>query len=525
MRSSRIAIIEIDMVEVPTLPYLNFLLGGDNAMFAFDWGQHGGNNIRPHHTEKNPVVFDYRYIIRDTTGAALPAVNDLGIAGLPNGPAPPGGQVQAFDNSLFGQAIAILARAFPIPQDMEGAFLLEVMNMFAENYRGVDDQWEAGDSEEGRCFGGLMHEGEVTVPTGDLSTSMFTRLTDNRQDTIDAKEIAAKILGMTVDIHEIRKVAEVVNFVIQHSCRRIGLTIPIVFPRVDWAATHVAGVNRPVDDVNSRRDLNERLGRAGGNGEASVLMHMADILTCKMFNAKLPGPFMVMDFSSNDNNRRAPTHGQTNLGECLVSVHAAQLPPGMLSPEMIGYAGIPYNIGTMNKELKFQFNNGYYEAKLVSGCDVKNPNESNAQFVGGNGQGALGHSIMLRRDANNDDDDVYRVGVTQAMPKGGNLARMGAIVVHHRIARYAFGEDDNFNALDQMTHTHIELYSDFDWLSAGDLSFMAPNNARGKAIASSVDTKNKISTYVWAKIMDSQITGRSPMLMVARVHKRRKIDG
>jgi hypothetical protein len=417
----------------------------------------------------------------------------------------------------------ILARHLPVEDDCEGAWWLVVQGVFAEPFRGVAAGVNCGDSVAGSSWSAMVHEGPVDVPKGDLSTCVLTKFTSERIDVLKTSDKADQLVSMLRSIGNMRKSVEMFALTIQLSLRQCGITVPIVMPDVDWAGMFPAAIPPLIDDVAERGNTYRSLVMGGNGGMCSVVMNMVDIMARKWFAARIPSCLMMIDVGTYQADG-CPTQGQTNLGECLVSVHAGQVPVGMISDAVVGMAGMPFNIGYCLSELKFaNRRDGYYaEVKpntivevLPSGSRVFNPES---------GAGLLGHTIYLRRNANELDDNAYAVASSNARINPEGPLTVGVRVQHERIWRYAFAEDNAYAETNAIAHTAMELYADFDWLTSHDLTLILPSSQRGRGVAVSTDQKMKVAAYVLARILDSPIAGSGANIFISKFAKRRKLE-
>lgn len=525
IRIGELAVIEIRPDEFDYIPVINYLLGGRVACFAYDFNQYNGVDRIPHLTRAEPNGLEYRYLIRDAINANLPPVNDRGLSGLPNGgPVAPGNPVLGRVESDWLMALGIIARSFPIKVDVESAAWLHTVATFAEKFRGVDEAVEHGDSEAGRAWNALVHEGDVAVPSGDLSCCMFTKLRDQTDEVVEARTLAHKIFHMTKDIVVMRRTAEMCIYAMQLACRQVGLTIPIMFPRVPWATIHPAGVPAPVNEDGLRMDYLDMLGRTNKANEPTVMWQVADALVGALYGAKLPGSLMVIPVGTRRAGpRRVPTDGETNIGECLVSVSGVQLPPDILQESAVGIPGVHHHVNAMNREMVFQNRGDGYEVRGFSNCSIETSDTGIEEFVGNPGTAMLGHTITLRRDENEEDDDIWGVSAGQPAKTGFDRV-MGVRIPHVRVDRPGASPDNMFLGIDDRVLTHNELYADFEWLSSRELTLVLPNSNYGKGIATSKDRKEKLAAYMEAQVKTDEFMGRTSSLLTPRKIKKSRIE-
>jgi hypothetical protein len=250
-------------------------------------------------------------------------------------------------------------------------------------------------------------------------------------------------------------------------------------------------------------------------------MGMADAMVYKLYGVKLPGAIQTVACGTFA-NVVSPIHGEVNLGECLVSVHAAQIPSGMMKDTCIGLAGVPFNLGKEAREMLL--------ANRVDGYQVTGSSTTIVQvdghtdyFAPGPSVSMLGHAIILRRDEQQNEDNAYSVS-PDGVAMAGERAHYGNLVPHERINRYAFSRTDNFDDLDGLYLTHLELYSDFDWINGTDLALVVPNTEAGKSTATSKDKKERMVAYVAADLQLDELRGRSTNLLTSKVTKRARLE-
>lgn len=518
-------LVEITKDQLYLAPYINYLLGAGVGTFGYEnFGNQAGAARRPHIARRTPVPFTYSYLITDGEEGGAFTVVGLGLAGLPGvGGALLGGQVVAgWDWETMGAALRVLAGAVPMCDDMEGAWMLAMIDCFAEPYRGVQNGSAIGSQERFTAYSALMSVGCRSIPKGNLSCCMLTRMTTGSTNAIMAREKAGKLFTLADDIYIARLCIEPLIYALQLSLRQCGATVPVVLPEADFGQLHINAVPGPIPGQTDRSGLHLDLCGMGNKDGPSVCMAMLDLMTVKLYKCAVAAPFLMLRIGNDAGAETCPLVGEVNMGECFTSVHPAQLPLGMMGPEAFGIAGVQYKLGEQFEEMEIVQNpNGYY-VRGIPGTVVR-MSGGRRELVGESGVAMLGHTITLRR-ASGIDSDQCRIMMSTVDQNGRRETIAGTVIGHARPNCFAFAPMNSFaaNAIREPM-TRLDLFSDFDWLTSHDLTLMLPRSAIGAKFAKSREGRLRRAAYVWADYLDTVNVGVGASLVVRHLPKRRKI--
>lgn len=493
-------LVEIMKDQLHLVPYINYLLGAGCGTFSYDnFGVQAGAARVPHIAKRNPVPLTYSYFITDGEEGGGFTVVDLGLANLPAAGGA-GFAAQVVDNwswEMMGAAVRVLAGAAPMRSDMEAAWMLAVIDCFAEPYMGVQNGAAIGSDQKYTAYSALMSVGVRSVPKGNLACCMLTRMTCGHNDILEARDTAAKLFALADDINTARVCIEPLIYALQLSMRQCGATVPIVLPNADFAQLHIAGVPAPIPNNSDRSGLNMQLCGIGTTEGPSVCMAMLDMMTVKLYDCAVAGPFLMLRIGNDGAAALCPLVGNVNMGECFTSVHPAQLPVGMMGKEALGLAGVQYHLGEQFAEMQIARTPYGFYVRGVPGTAVNDRNGL-PEFEGESGVAMLGHTITLRRASGIDSNDC-KIMMSAISSSGRREVVAGTVIAHARPACYAFAPPNSF-ALNSMREpmARLDLFADFDWLTSNDLTLLLPKTQGGANFAASHGGRVRKPAYVWA---------------------------
>ncbi|KAL3792086.1 hypothetical protein ACHAW5_000512 [Stephanodiscus triporus] len=497
-------LVEITKDQLYLAPYINYLLGANCDTFTYaNFGNQRGTARKPHIARKGPVPLTYSYLIVDGEEGGGFGVMDLGIAGLPGvgGAALADQQVQGWDWEVMGAAVNLLAGAIPMLDDMEGAWMLAMIDCFAEPYHGVQNGSAIGSDERYTAYSALFSVGSRAIPKGNLLSCILTRMTCGHTDVVNARSIAAELFILANDIHRVRVCVEPLIYALQLAMRQCGATVPLVFPSANFGQLHMAGIPVPIPNNSDRSGVHLDLCGLGNSDGPSVCMAMLDLMTVKLYECAVASPFLMLRIGNDEAAATCPLLGEVNVGECFTSVHPAQLPIGVMGKEAQGLAGVQYQLGEQYKEMVIASSPQGFYVRGIPGT-VASERYGRIEFQGESGVGMLGHTITLRRASGIDSQDC-RIMMSAITSSGRRETIAGFIIDHARPECYAFALPGGFagnNLRDPMTR--LDLFADFDWLTNNDLTLLLPKAPGGASFAISAAGRDKRASYVWADYLD-----------------------
>jgi hypothetical protein len=516
-------IIELDIPEADLIPYIDYLLGAGPDTFAWQWGASGGNARRPHLVMKRPVNINYGYVIRDNLNVAPAAVPiDPALPGLPaNIGIPANTVVGDWSQDLLERAIMVLARSMPIASDIEAGCIKTAIDVSAEQFRGVILQENCGRNEANSGYNAFLDQGETPMPHGNHICNMGTMITEGSTATRAAISRARQCMDMMRRVEGIRALAEMHILPLQLACRQLGLTAAISFPNLQ----NVNANNVPALGVTSASrggTLHSLVAKTVD--EPSQLLLTTSLMMQIIYGTVLPESAMYFKYGNIREDAHFPLPQEANIGECLTSVHAAQVTNNMLQPEAVGLAGIPNNLDVLAAEARVAMT-GVSNATIVG--------ESNSTVSDGEAQALpglhmLGHAIIMTRDSMLQAGDVFEVEVAGFKTVNDGEAthdqtRASAVPLDLH-SRYAFCESNNFNA-GALKCRAMTLFADFDIQRFCDLRLSLPNSPSVSGYLTSADNRARVPGFVAAMIAGNfgALTGNIGIVLMQRSTKRRKV--
>lgn len=519
--------IELDQPEVDLIPYIDFLLGAGPNTFTWAWGQHDGNDRQPHLISKTPVRFSYGYLIRDNLNAGPATPINPALPGLAAGLAIPANTVVGnFDWDLINRALMVLARSMPVASDIEAACIKVAIDVFAEPYRGVLRSEVCGADNNNWGYNAFFDQNTVMLPSGNVTCCVGTLLTENLASTASAQTCVHRCSDMIRDVGGFRAIAEMHILMLQMSCRQLGVTIPMSFPLV--ATNTVYNANVPAANVTAATMGGLLADVAVSNRDyPSELMLTQSMLMEVAYNAVLPETALYFEYGNRPTDpadSHCPLLGEANIGECFVSVHAAQTVNGLLTVDAIGLAGIPNRLDAIAQETEILFTG---MTKPTVDGESKSRLDANGAADCQSGVHMLGHATLFLRDDNLVNGDVFEVEVAGFIKEGKEDPKTRALAVSMDVVgRNAFSQDGTFN--DQGTHllTH-SLYADFDRQRFSDLRLTLPNSSSVASYGNDPIARRRVPGFVGAMIANSfkAMTGNIGVTLKQRSTKRARITG
>lgn len=519
INSGQLFVVEIDATEIDLLPALTYLLGGTNCLH-FNWGSSGGNERVPHLAAKAPVSFNYMIIERDNLAA--PAVN-MPVINYPGLQAGAAGGAQAlltrFGQSQIESALAVLARSAPCRSDISAAALKVVVDMRAEPFRGVADTVNntCGRSDTLGGWNANLDVGRVTVPSGSFACCMATRMTEDSACTMIAKQTVQSVAVLLRDVSTANALADMYVLALQHATRAVGLDAAISFPNMQVSRAEVPAL--PSDCVTARNALSALTGCTRRNpSELNIVTSMM----CEMlYGGTLPETARYLAYGAFNEVEGCPLLNEAALGECLTSVHPAQLPSSVFTKAAIGMAGFPNRSDVIAKEMTILNTGSVYTVIGKSGSTLSAAGAATLNP----GVHMLGHAVILTRDSGLNDGDVFQVQVS-ALPRA-DVATVSAVGHSFTFPKHlAFTSNPNFTG-GGVERRAMTLFTDFDYRRLADLRLAVPLTARGATVVSNAEARSRVPGFVAAQIVDSFATlaGNAGVVLVQRSRKRSVEDG
>lgn len=153
------------------------------------------------------------------------------------------------------------------------------------------------------------------------------------------------------------------------------------------------GVSAPAAGHSPPATIMENLLYATPDGPGEVMM-MASLVCEILFDSVLSELFRYLEYGNDSPTASPPMLGEVNIGECLTSVHAAQLPGSFLSSKCVGMVGIPYDLDGLAGDLNLA---GDFSGFTVLGESRSSRDaESDVDFAPG--VHMLGHAAVLLCD-------------------------------------------------------------------------------------------------------------------------------
>jgi hypothetical protein len=525
--------IEISSNDQDLIPCISFLMGANHNTVMLDMGENGGNARIAHHLEHRMGVKPYDIYVRDLQQQLPPAYADgaaLDFPGLPAGTVVINDNFPGFDEAIIRRSMLALCDSGPVADECESAWISNSVGVFAECYRGVAQNENAGRDGNRPGIDGFVRGGDVEVPAGSFICNMFTPITKDGIMANMCRDRVVKLVQLSSNLANIRYSIEPLLLAFQHAARQIGLNAMMMFQSTTTAAMVAPSTVLPdnADEIKAR--VFEGTATAGDN-EPSALMYMTSLITGRFYNCKLPNAIMFYGVGDNHHDNGTPfenndDHGATR-GMCLVSVHPAQLKTAMFSGNCSGMVGIPADLGDQASELTFTMarSGSVFAVKGAPGSYENADNE--AEFD--NGVGMLGHSVILRRDSNVVDPGDYRIVMTSVKRKGevGSSVMMELEQMPRVIPRAFVPTTNNmsggWNAALNICHAHMELYSDFDYFSSKELNLGLSQADNGEMVATNGVYRGRLPGYVAIAIASGVPSGPRGATGVFKMPGRKKL--
>jgi hypothetical protein len=522
--------IEIGQSDLDIYPYLVLLLGMRQDTLHINYGVNAGNNRTPHLLEVDYDIIDYHIYVRDLQ-QPLPAAFNAAAPPLPGLNAGQAANNQAFgviDEALLSRAMHAICESAPIQADLEASFWANLPYVFAEMFRGVADIHDTGDGAQGAGWDAFVREGGVYAPGGSHICNLLTVLTRDSVQTKNAKSLMSKLLDMTPNVRSMRIVIEPLVVAFQRGARQCGATIPTFFSHQNPAAI--------VDQANYAMNAVVEVGHARSalfetDAEApSVLWTVTEAMVWELYGSSLPATLLYYQVGSMNDTAAACPFDIAAIepcyrGECLNSVHPAQLASGLLVGSARGLAGIPDHLGEMAAEMEFS-NTGADQIQVVKGDSSSR--ETKEGIVLDAGINMLGHTVTLRRDSNVAAQGHFRVAIVPAAFESAGMLQI-QFQPFPRNLRRAFVPDvgnlaANWDRGVDLVDDHMELYADFDVLCSMDLALGLDLEDGAYDIATDSNRRRLLPGYTMASTSGptpTGVTGAKSVLSYPQRKKRR----
>jgi hypothetical protein len=360
-----------------------------------------------------------------------------------------------------------------------------------------------------------LDSGQVQVPSGSFACCMATCLTDRSDATNRARRAAAKAIGIFDAVENSNALAEVYVLMLQHSARAIGLDVAMSFPKISANVSRNEVPAQPFDAISARSALN--LVTSNRLDEPSKLNVVASMMCEIVFGGVLPKTALYFSFGARGDNPDCPLYGEAAMGECLTSIHPAQIAPGMYKREAVGLAGFPNRSDVIAREMEIANTGGTLEVEGLSHSKLSSVGEA----VLKPGINMLGHAIILTRDSGLAANNEFTVQVSAVAREGSTYGRSTRGILL-RVPTYAA-----FTRELGMTRTTLErrvmtLFTDFDLHRMADLRLALPSSARGSSVASNADIRSRVPGFVAAVIQDSfeRMAGNTSVILSQQNRKR-----
>jgi len=268
---------------------LYWLLGGSGRNLDFNWFNNDGADITPHLTHRTLRSVSYEFLYLDQTGGGDPVLAPIvPICGMALKPAKYPCDFQPPSEVYIQMALGILARSWPIIADISSAYVEVCCSMFAEPYGGVHVRDVSGNNEANSGYDCHLRSGDVEIPSGNTSCSLFSKITKNSSLVANAKTKVSELHTLSCQMSTIRRVAEMEAFSVQMSMRAMGLSIAIVFPRVPWANIFLTPIPRVLHDMTRRGDSHFAICREKDSNEPCQFGIYNDKMMLTLFEALPP---------------------------------------------------------------------------------------------------------------------------------------------------------------------------------------------------------------------------------------------
>lgn len=484
-------IIEIEDDEHDLIPIIMFLLGSTVGCFNMSYGVSGGNARIPHILSMTPPVIRYAflYFTQNVLPNPRPDQNEE-ICGLPAGPF--NGQVdfETIEGDLMLRALYVLARSLPHPDGCESGFFKGTSRMFAEPFNGVTVA--CGSSATNSGYGYMCCHGSSIVPQGSLTCCVGTRMTRTNLVTTQTREMVTRIHNHAQTVEGTRSFILPVIFATQLACRQLGLAMDYIFSQTNPLRQ---GHDRGVLQVNTDNVRNTYITLNGDQPHALGIMigKFVDVL----YGSRLCDNFMCMSFGTNSTAATAPKQGNMQLGECLTSVHAAQMSSDIFTGAAVGLVGIPTGMDAQIQEFRFTGN----QVRIDAVDDIGSRMLENGRMRYDASIGGLGHAVVMTR-SNGWDGNDFRVVTSQITNANQRNTVDFAMAVPND---YAFTTTANFGvpgAAMRSALRSMSLFADYDIVSAMTLALGLPSTLRA-------------ANFVHAHNNRSQLIGRVDLNIVA----------
>jgi len=506
--------IEISVADIDLIPCIVFIMGAAADTFNVNQGPSvNGNRVVPHHHAHALPVKGYYIVVRDSAAplSLLYNLNGTPQPGLAINTMAAGQVVGAFNNDILHRTLLALAVSFPVADDAEAAWISTSVGMFAENFRGVRGGLWSGDTARGVGYDAMLRGGATLIPVGSEVCSMLTMFTQSSVGTKECERTVAHLLAMSAGVDNVRTAIEPFIMVFQRASRQIGLTVPMYFPHAEPRNSLRPNAGIPGGALATNAVMYNRtvMAEVQAPGE---LMEMASAMCEVVLGCTIPRTLMFYGIGDQRSNATGPfaNNGDNgaNRGECYASVHPAQIVTGLFSEKAAGLAGIPHNLEKVAEELTLKRvgGNGVWLVDGTSGSE-ETLDEGIKLDVG---EGMLGHSIILRRNASA-GSSAFRLGFSPAPANGTGGTITITFEEFPNYERRAVCPDDDpnnrgggWNVRADICHNHLELFSDFEAYSVQDLRLGVTEGAGGTAIAQNVHMRSAVPGYI-ATVLQAQV--------------------
>jgi hypothetical protein len=188
-------------------------------------------------------------------------------------------------------------------------------------------------------------------------------------------------------------------------------------------------------------------------------------------------------------------------GQVPVSVHPAQLPNVLYVGESAGLPGIPFNLDLQAHEASFTLLESGQTYGVRGKGESKVGDDNVIEFDSGTGM--LGHSVILRRDSAVDGLGHAKVVMSTATEgvEGNHIQMTIETEDFPRANHRAFVPETNnvaggWAVAADICHDHMELYSDFDYLSSKELNLGLSVADNGDTIATNDVFRSRLPGYI-----------------------------
>lgn len=452
-------ILELCTSETDLIPVLIFLIGVRNSNLAIRTGANNGNNRVPCIMNYQPPEFGYDIIVSTRNAVNLDLGDEPEMAGLPAGAIADNPNFGVFEEGKITRALNVLARMFPHLDGIESGLMIAVTTAFGEPFNGVTEV--AGSEARKATYNCYLHAGDVPVPSGSLITSLATSTRAKTSYAQEAVNLVSNLAGICKSLDKARRACEVIAMTIQLASRQFGITAEIFTPSNDYL---IEDHRRPESSEHATASQIRTMHMVPMGNVEPNLGQMILKFSQVLYDAEMPSNGVCVTFGHTEAHV-GPYHSVANQGECLNSVHPAQILDGIFAVGAEGIAGVTANMKGMLEELKFQSNLPRPQVVKQSGIV-----ETESVIEHGGVVGGLGHGMMLINGSasGDDDDDETRVAVM-----GQSFGDFSSVVESTKYldidSRYAFATNQQCGVPAvgvRVACRQIMLFADYDIIAS-----------------------------------------------------------